>query len=386
MSGDDNAEQVEEEATNHGGMRIALAAPSGIGKTSVLAALLDEANTKVLAGSPVSVEAIGPTRRRLNRLKNALQGHLRAREFVPGGIGGTQSIQRYDLAIQAALADRSFKLEFLDYPGGLLEGQEGESWKQVRGWFRDADVLVLPVDATLLMEAVTPRQHQRAQQLLDIAEIESVATRYWAKARAADDQPPGLLVIAPVKCESYFDDNGGRRDRADALLERIRSSYGRLVEGVLAEAPGTEVLYCPIDTIGCVEVLRVEWPQPGQEDRHPVPHYRVRTEAQLRQKGADDLFIALVRRIIGDARQEQKSLAQIARDEASKRRTSAEVRQGLLQNFWMWISGERRRLRGAADRAEARAEQEQLALQQLQETLQAVSERPYSGRLRPFEA
>lgn len=386
MSDDEKSETQDAEAQPQGGMRIALAAPSGIGKTSVLAALLDEANTKVLAGAPVSVEAIGPTRRRLNRLKNALQGHLRAREFVPGGIGGTQSIQRYDLAIQAALADRSFRLEFLDYPGGLLEGQEGESWKQVRAWFREADALVLPVDATLLMEAVTPRQHQQAQQLLDIAEIESVATRYWAKARAAEDQPPGLLVIAPVKCESYFDDNGGRRDRSDALLERIRANYGRLVEGVLAEAPGTEVLYCPIDTIGCVEVLRVEWPQPNQDGGHPIPHYRVRAEAQLRQKGADDLFIALVRRIIGDARQEQKSLAQIATEEAKKYRSSAEVDRGLLQNFWMWISGERRRLRGAAERAGERAEQERLALQQLQETLQAVSERPYGGRLRPFEA
>ena len=387
VSDDKNtAAAAEAEQQPDGGMRIALAAPSGVGKTSVLTALLDEANAKVLAGTPVSVEALGPTRRRLNRLKNALKGHLRAREFVPGGIGGTQSVNRFELAIQAALADRSFRLEFLDYPGGLLEGQEGESWRQLKAWFRSADVLLLPIDATLLMEAVTPRQHQRAQQLLDVAEMESTASRYWAKARAADDQPPGLLVLAPVKCESYLSDNGGRRDRADALLERIRATYSPLVEAVLAEAPGTEVLYCPIDTIGCVEVLRVEWPSPGDEDGYPVPHYRVRSDAELRQKGADDLFIALVRRILGDARQEQKSLAQLAEQEASSQQKAAEANKGLVQNFWMWLSGERRRLRQAAGRASERAEQEQLALEQLQETLTAVSQRPFSGRLRPFEA
>ena len=368
-----------------GGMRIAMAAPTGIGKTSVITALLDEANGKVLAGTPVSVEAIGPTRRRLNRLKNALQGHLRSREFVPGGIGSSQSIQRYELAIQATLAEQSFRLEFLDYPGGLLIDQKGDDWRQVKEWLREADALILPIDATLLMEAVTPRQHQRAQQLLDIAEMENVAARTWAKARAAEQQPPGLLVLAPVKCETYLADNGGRRDQADALLERVRASYSALVEKVLTEAPGTEVIYCPIDTIGCVEVLRVEWPPPGDEEGQPVPHYRVRSEARLQQKGADDLFVAIVRRILGDARQEQRSIAQLAADEAAASRSAADVNKGVLQNFWLWLSGERRRLRSAADRASARAEQEQLALQQLQETLQTVSQRPYSGRLRPLD-
>lgn len=369
------------EQIDAGFMKIALAAPRGVGKTSVLTALLREAN-EVLAGTRVSVEATGETRKRLNKLRNSLNGHLRAREFVPEGIGGTQDCAQFSLEIRSAGTDRAYGLEFLDYPGGLLEEQAGAQWADVKGWFRDAEVLILPLDATLLMEAATAWQHQRAEALLNVSEIESIAARQWAKERHVAGLAPGLLVLAPVKCEYYFADNGGSQDRADELWERARSVYGHVVDAVRSECPEVDVLYCPIDTIGCVEAIRVQWPARGDEEGRPVAHYRVRGEGQLRPKGAADLFIVLVRRILDRAREQQSKTAQDAQRDARNAQIEALTDHGLLVNLWMRITGERSELNEGAARAIAVAEVESAVLMELQKTLEEVAKRPLGARVR----
>ena len=368
-----------------GGMYVALAAPRGVGKTSVLTALLAEAN-EVLAGTRVSVEATGQTRLRFNKLDNALRGHLRARQFVPEGIGGTQEAAQFSLEIRAAGTDRRFSIEILDYPGGLLDSREGEDWRRVSQWFRSADVLILPVDATLLMEAATSRQHQRAEELLNVAEMESIAAREWAKQRQAAGLGAGLLVVCPVKGETYFADNGGTTDRAEDLWRQVRSVYGRVVDAARKESSQIRVLYCPIDTIGCVEIMRVEWPAANAPEASPVAHYRVRGDAQLRRKGAADLFVALIGRMLGDVHDQQSRDAEVAAEEARLARQRAEANRGLFGNFAWWINGERKKARKRAEGKEREAAAEAAALEELQKTLEDVRSRPLSARVRAWMA
>ena len=40
----------------------------------------------------------------------------------------------------------------------------------------------------------------------------------WLKRRNERPDEPALLLFCPVKCESYFADNGGRRDLSATLL------------------------------------------------------------------------------------------------------------------------------------------------------------------------
>lgn len=300
---------------------------------------------------------------------------------MPEGIGGTQDVAQFSLEIRAAGTERTFRLEVLDYPGGLLESQEGEQWRQLREWIKQADVLLLPVDATLLMEAVTSWHHQRAEELLNLAEIESIAVRQWAKERAASNLSPGLLVLAPVKCESYFADNGGNSDRASALRDRVGRVYGHVLDAVHKESPDVRVMYCPIDTIGCVEVMRVQWPARDDPDGKPNAYYRIRGDAQLRQKGAGDLFVALVDRMLDGARKQQERKADAAARIAELQRHVANTDHGMLTNFWVWINGERRRLLAEADSASANAAGKLAALQAFEQTLDDVRRRPMSTRV-----
>ena len=364
--------------TESNGMRIALAAPSGVGKTSILTALLDEAND-VLSGTPVGVEAVGTTRKRLNQLKNQLRGHLKAGEFNTKGLGGTQDVAEYSLAITAAGASERFGLHFMDYPGGLLEERSGEKWARVSAWFQGAEILLLPIDATLLMEATTGRQKSIAEQLLNVAEVESTAIETWAKRRTAAGLEAGVLILAPVKCETYLPDNGGFQDRAQELQTRVREAYEDLVQKVHKEAPGTRTFYCPIDTIGCVEVLSVDW-SPRAEEPRAGARYRVRGEGKLQRKGSDDLFVLLVRQLLAAAKDDQQTRVDEAAAAATRAVTKAEKDYGTPKNFLMWISRKRKKLREVAgDRREA-AERELASLVELQNTLVTVGKRELSGR------
>lgn len=359
-----------------GGMRIGLVAPRGIGKTSVVAALLAEAN-EVLAGTPVSVEPSGPTRKRLNKLENDVRGHLRAGEFVPGGHQATQAVANFSLAIEAVGTDRNFRLEVMDYPGGLLDSQEGAQWKQVKQWLRESDVLILPIDAAFLMEAILPWHHGQVEQELNIAEMVKLASTQWAMQREHSGRGPGTLVLAPVKCETYFADNGGTADRAMELFRAVTQRYEPVTSAVQKEAPNTKIVYCPIDTLGCVEVVRVEF----NKSRAPVSHYRVRDKsAGLSRKGAADLFVMLIDQMFETAQGDQARTAEEARGLADRARDEADKDHGVLENIWMWFTGEREALREAADTLNSDANREQQALQALVETLESIRKRPLAAR------
>jgi len=365
--------------TMQGAMLIGLAAPWGIGKTSVVAALLEEAN-EVLAGTPVSVDVAGPTRKRLNQLNNQIRGHLRAKEFVPGGIQGTQDVSRFSLDINAVGTEKKFTLEIMDYPGGLLDSQEGEQWEQVKRWLRQADVLMLPIDAALLMEAITPKHHRQLEEVLNISEMEALASREWAKQRVHGGRGPGTLVLVPVKCETYFADNGGTVDRSMRLYERVMDRYGPVVSAVVREAADTRVVYCPVDTLGCVEVVRVEWGKDSLD--RPRSHYRVRGQPTLSRRGAADLFVMLVDQMLSAAQGEQADRAQEVREAADLARELAEEDFGALGNFWAWLSGARKALRNEASAQGSAANREQEALAALVRTLEEIRKRPLSGRSR----
>ena len=76
--------------------------------------------------------------------------------------------------------------------------------------------MVIPVDATVLMEAYLPAHRRQWPRLLGLEAVQDAAIE-WAKRRNEAKGEPALLVLAPVKCESYFVDNGGTgKDRSDS--------------------------------------------------------------------------------------------------------------------------------------------------------------------------
>ena len=186
-------------------------------------------------------------------------------------------------------------------------------------------MLLVPVDAAVLMEPTSAAQLRAVPSILTTPEVGEVV-RQWLKERNWRPDEPALLMLCPVKCESYFDDNGGRRDEGEELLSRVRRVYADVIEAVPAEAPHVRVVYAPVDTIGCVEILHAEWtPDPREPSGLAfAAHYGVRWPARQAVKGADDVLISLCKHLVAA---QQRVESDIAGEKRSRRGPGARVRR-----------------------------------------------------------
>ena len=282
--------------------KISMVAPSRIGKTSLVTAILSDVQD-LLSGTPITIKAKDPkTNSRINQHKSELNGSLRAGEFESGAMSGTQEAFEFNLLLKNINNDNNdLTLNFLDFPGGWMSNIQTEDaiddHAKCAKFIQESSVLIVVVDASIIMEAASPSQKRAIDTILEVPATQDIV-RSWAKERAKNRIDPALLLICPVKCESYFSDNGGHKDRSDALYRSVvEDVYQKLLPIVNEEANQTEILYMPVDTVGCVEFISANW---GEEKNNPIfsPHFKVRGNSKISVKGADDVLVAIAKQLI----------------------------------------------------------------------------------------
>jgi hypothetical protein len=344
--------------------KIGLVGPTQVGKTTTITALLNDAN-ELLAATGVKIEARGKlTQKRLARNYNALSGSLLAKEFNPGQLEGTQESFVFNLAMTAYGSVSELDLAILDYPGGWLtdppEGPQQADWEYCKEWIADSTVLIVPIDATVVMNARTAQEQAAALETLGVFETIAVA-RDWARGRY-QSQEPGLLLLVPVKCESYFNDNGGDQDQGQELFERVYKLYYDLIDAVTRELsppddldtdygvsdsktreqrflaglgkqigemrekfkvkPNYSIQYHPIDTIGCVKIKSARWQKNTRGELLFHADYKVRPPARRCTCGVGGLLVAICKQMYREQRNSE----------------------GLFGKLWVWLTGDNTRI------------------------------------------
>ncbi len=370
--------------------RIGLVGPSLVGKTSLITALLRDSQ-KLLQGTPVSLRPVGTaTEKRIAQHRRELDGSLLAGEFTPGALRGTEEPFTFQLLLDSGVRGTGIRLELLDYPGGWLDPatrphDRDADWQSCQRFLQQCSVLVVPVDAAVLMEPTSGAQLRAVPSILTTPEVGEVV-RQWLKERNWRPDEPALLMLCPVKCESYFDDNGGRRDESEELLSRVRRVYADVIEAVPAEAPHVRVVYAPVDTIGCVEILHAEW---SPDPREPsgvafAAHYGVRWPARQAVKGADDVLVALCKHLVAAQQRVESDAAGDVRGAADRAREYAERDEGFIRNIWYHLSGERARRAHAALVSGHRAGEADARVSALADVVADLARRDPGGRVRQW--
>ena len=282
------------------------------------------------------------------------------------------------------------RLELLDYPGGWLDPatrphDRDADWQACQRFLQQCSVLLVPVDAAVLMEPTSAAQLRAVPSILTTPEVGEVV-RQWLKERNWRPDEPALLMLCPVKCESYFDDNGGRRDESEELLSRVRRVYADVIEAVPAEAPHVRVVYAPVDTIGCVEILHAEWtPDPREPSGTAFrAHYGVRWPARQAVKGADDVLVALCRHLVAAQQRVESDTAAGKREAADQARDYAERDEGFIRNIWYHLNGERARRAHTALVSSYRAGEADARVSALADVVADLARRDAGGRVRQW--
>jgi len=331
-------------------LKIGIIGPTRIGKSTIINSLL-RSGEQLLARTSVRMRwADTSTERRIQQQRRELEGWRVSRQFNPGALSGNESDFHFRLLLDPGVPGAELYLDILDYPGRWLDpafrvGHEAQ-WQDCRSFIADSSVLLIPVDAVVLMESVGDPHRHLVPSILTTPEVQDVA-RDWARRRHQRPHEPALAIVCPIRTESYFTDNGGRRDRSAELLDQVREVYGEVIRTIRDEAPAVKIRYCPVDTVGCVEFMSATWEaEQHTGDLRFLANYRVRRRLdgqapEISMFGIDDVLVLIARHLFALGEGALTRDAQNKRAAAIARTEYANRDNGMWLNFWYRVNGKR---------------------------------------------
>jgi hypothetical protein len=234
-------------------LNIIMVAPRGMGKTSILAAMHEEfhktferANLQTWVENSAVVAAIDECK---NTLRNI---DPRVKKQVTPTQPKDNPWNDQGFTFEIGSGNKKFmKLKFTDPSGEYFSPTATSNQKEyIKQQLNECDAIVIPIDATALMQKKVgmvnygelgtwheeKNNPQRITQLL--------------KDAFSNVQSPRLIILAPVKCETYTQTS---RD-AENLLSHVKMGYSELLDFVKSGHlfDKVSVVVTPVQTIGNV--------------------------------------------------------------------------------------------------------------------------------------
>lgn len=233
--------------------------PTGVGKTSLLAAMYKELESELLAcGCTLSQEA-GPSQRAINdqlkELKKLANGSG-IKVQVGQGIDGTQQERRYAFHLDVGDGgEPEATLEFVDLPGGWYTGTG--DYKRADQVLGESHASFLAVDATALMERQSTstggigKYHEDINAPLDI--IDS-----YKRVAFKDGH---IVILALIRAETYV-----KSGNVDVLLHKTEQAYLDLAKSLALK--NIPLYACYVETVGCLTFNSFTEDQDGKIEFH----------------------------------------------------------------------------------------------------------------------
>lgn len=244
-------------------IRISLIAPSRFGKTSLISTIHDKAEECIDKGAGVNIEVKNAAdKNRLKVFRSQIRNMLGdtdsakcCRDIKVGeALAGTS--ERHVFGFSILLGNSEGKLqqdyEIQDIPGGWL--RESDKYREFIEFLHQTRILIIPIDATILMEAYTDDQKENAAKILEYNDIIDLVKSEWFPL-FSDKKMEISLFLVPVKCEAYMDN----KVAYDELKEKVLKHYRDNLEQPVSENPYVKLYYVPVETIGGIKFEYGNW-------------------------------------------------------------------------------------------------------------------------------
>ncbi len=244
-------------------MEIGLFGPSRIGKTTLIASMVQEFRryTDTLRNIKkdfLTLEADANTNKILSKKINDLKMGIRQGSFQVGTLSSTSSQETFELHLSSC-DNNDFNpiIRLNDFPGGWISNPERLKELKIEDW----SIVIIPVDAAVIMESRQKKQMGLARYLLGVNDVEAFVRKWIDMRKKHHPDQPSLCIFAPVKCETYFTTPPiacNLCDQSQVLLNRTKEYYGDAID-LLENFDNFSCLYMPVNTIGCCFLKESKW-------------------------------------------------------------------------------------------------------------------------------
>ncbi|CAD5941316.1 hypothetical protein NO108_02316 [Planktothrix rubescens] len=234
-------------------LNIIMVAPRMIGKTSILAAMHEEfdktfeqANLQTWTDDGKTLQAITECKRVLRTIDPKFE------KFVPGSEKIIDPWNDEGFVFELGSGGRKFlKLRFTDPAGEYFNLNATQKQKDyVKQQLLKCDAVIIPIDATALMEKKTGRVNYSEVGTWHEEKNDPERITTLLKDAYAGLTFPRLIILAPVKCETYMRTS----QDADNLLQHVQIGYQKLLNFLKSDGlfGQVAVVVTPVQTVGNV--------------------------------------------------------------------------------------------------------------------------------------
>jgi GTPase SAR1 family protein len=219
-------------------IKVTMLGPSGVGKTSLLAAIYEQYRSTI-NGTELQIMPDHGSEARLIKRLNELKNLETAKFETSGWCRPSTEHHSYSFELCQRGARAFVELQFQDFPGEWITHAGHKV--NVEGFLRESDAVIIAIDTTALIEQ--KKGCNLHQEINGVNEITRLFERVYRNLSS-----PKLVILAPVRCESYY-----KAEKYDpSLLASVERGYADLLKHL--EAKGlidkVSVVVTPVQTVG----------------------------------------------------------------------------------------------------------------------------------------
>ncbi|MCP9787491.1 hypothetical protein KBY99_00655 [Cyanobium sp. Maggiore-St4-Cus] len=242
----------------------------GAGKTTLLAVMWDQLGSAI-ERSKGSFRYEHSTRVYLGHAA----GELRRMYDSPGlsvspGIAGTDTPRALSIQLYTQNhANAHLKINFWDYPGGLLnpESSTGVEAEAFQSRINDAHYFFVIVDAPALLEH-DGRFHAIRNYPYPI--------QYMLHNRLRSDPRGAKVLFVVIKCEKYV-----KEGRSQEVFRAVQKGYSNLFLDIQGSYPQSSADICLVETLGSIVLDRLEPVMTASGQEYPRYHFNKISESAV---------------------------------------------------------------------------------------------------------
>ena len=269
-------------------INIAMVAPSGAGKTSLLSTVYEYMKSKFIGDDSFLIKPCNQNDKLiLNKFNQEVENKLKAGslKFKSGLQGNSMSkLFEFELSFEKNGQKVSQILSIMDIPGGWIS--DPDSHKDFVEHLKKSHFLWIPIEAPVLMTAKTSTEKGLSTNKLQTTYIQELVNQ-WTTSCKAENRPANVCFILS-KCETYFSQDKTGKEAAKCK-ERFDENFKDIVQSIHDNYNLAQIHYVPVETIGPIKLIVSDWEQDGNQEWYLDTQYKI-TEKSRKLKGAKYLM------------------------------------------------------------------------------------------------